>query len=201
MKHNLRRVLHLTEARTFWVRAVRAWRNLLPDWTPTLDALRELETMPHEHRAAVAIVSEGWQSNDPRWDVLMALLEWERRQAKEQARRDFWAKPGAFERLMDAVREEQEDEDHPNGFLCQRHGVDDCFCSGAPDYELPKQEPVVIPVKVVQNGHTVSESETTVETPLKAFFLDNVRPIKHLSEKEHAGSHLPSPEHDDVPRA
>lgn len=81
MKHNLKGIFRLTEARTFWVRAVRAWRNLLPDWTPSLDELRALEDKPHEHRAAVQIVSHGWDNNDPRWDVLMALLEWERREA------------------------------------------------------------------------------------------------------------------------
>lgn len=84
MKHNLRRVLRLTEARTFWVRAMRAWRELLPDWTPSLDEHRALETMPREHRAAVAIVADGWLANDPRWDVLMALLEWERRAERER---------------------------------------------------------------------------------------------------------------------
>lgn len=174
MKHNLRRVLHLTEARTFWVRAVRAWRNLLPDWTPTLDALRELDTRPHEHVAAVRVVAEGWEPNDPRWDVLMALLEWERRQAKEEARREHWVKPGAFERLMSAVREEQKTACGCGE--CADVGCDICPC----------HKPVVVPVKVIQNGRTVSESETTVETPLKAFFLDNVVPIKHLSEKDHA---------------
>lgn len=95
MKHNLKGIFRLTEARTFWVRAVRAWRNLLPDWTPSLDELRALEDKPHEHRAAVRIVSHGWDNNDPRWDVLMALLEWERREALsdmskvEQAFADF----------------------------------------------------------------------------------------------------------------
>lgn len=88
MKHNLRRVLRLTEARTFWVRATRAWRQLLPDWTPTLDDLKALETMPHEHRAAVGVVSDGWDSNSPKWDVLMALLEWERREATLKASYD-----------------------------------------------------------------------------------------------------------------
>lgn len=171
MKHNLRRVLHLTEARTFWVRAVRAWRNLLPDWTPTLDALRELETMPHEHRAAVAVVSEGWQANDPRWDVLMALLEWERRQA-----RDDEAATGYFRELKERLESP----------LCPPGECAWPNC-GCPEVEQPPvREATVIPVSVVQNGRTVSESETTVETPLKAFFLDNVVPIKHLSEKDHA---------------
>lgn len=81
MKHNRFRLLHWTEARTPAVRAVRAWRQLLPDWAPDLDAMRTLENMPHEHRAAVAVLSDGWSTDDPRWDVLMALLEYERRDA------------------------------------------------------------------------------------------------------------------------
>lgn len=84
MKHNLKRILRLTEARTPWIQAVRAWRRLLPDWTPSLDALRELDTRPHEHITAVRIVADGWPANDPRWDVLMALLEWERREERKQ---------------------------------------------------------------------------------------------------------------------
>ncbi len=81
MRHNRFRLLHWTEARTPTVRAVRAWRQLLPDWTPSLDALRDLENMPHEHRAAVAVITDGWSVDDARWDVLMALLEYERRDA------------------------------------------------------------------------------------------------------------------------
>lgn len=88
MKHNLKRILRLTEARTPWIQAVRAWRRLLPDWTPSLDALRELDTRPHEHITAVRIVADGWPANDPRWDVLMALLEWERREEKRHAAPD-----------------------------------------------------------------------------------------------------------------
>lgn len=98
MKHNMKRVLRFTEARTFTVRAIRAWRRLLPDWTPTLDDLKALETMPHEHRAAVRVIAEGWATNDPRWDVLMALLEWERRQA-----RDDEAARGYFRELKDRI--------------------------------------------------------------------------------------------------
>lgn len=86
MRHNRFRLLHWTEARTPTVRAVRAWRQLLPDWTPTLDALRSLENMPHEHRAAVAVITDGWSTDDARWDVLMALLEYERRDASMRHR-------------------------------------------------------------------------------------------------------------------
>lgn len=87
MTLNRFRLLGWTQARTPWVRAVRAWRNLLPDWTPSLDEQMTLETMPHEHRAVVAVISDGWDPNDPRWDCLMALLEWERRQ--ERTRRQL----------------------------------------------------------------------------------------------------------------
>lgn len=86
VKHNRARLLRWTSARTPWVRAVRAWRNLLPDWIPSLDELVALESMPHEHRAVVRVISDGWEPNDPRWDCLMALLEWERRMAVESAR-------------------------------------------------------------------------------------------------------------------
>lgn len=87
MTLNRFRLLGWTQARTPWVRAVRAWRNLLPDWTPSLDEQMTLETMPHEHRAVVAVISDGWDPGDPRWDCLMALLEWERRQ--ERTRRQL----------------------------------------------------------------------------------------------------------------
>lgn len=198
MKHNRTRVLRWSMDRARWVRSIRTWRNLLPDWTPSLDEQVALESMPHEHRAAVAVVTEGWEANDPRWDVLMALLEWERREAKDQARREHWVKPGAFERLMDAVREEQADSE---ASACPSGGCTwpDCGC---PEIEQPPvREAVIIPVTVVQNGHVITEAETTVETPIKAFFLDNVVPIRHLSEKSHAGSHLPSPLDDDPSRA
>lgn len=36
---------------------------------------------------------------------------------------------------------EEPEGDHPNGFLCRRHGVDDCFCSGTPDCELVYDPP------------------------------------------------------------
>jgi hypothetical protein len=84
VKHNRRRWLPLTEARARTVRAIRAWRNLLPDWTPTLDMVRELENMPREHRAAVTAISYGWPDDDARWDVLVALLEWERREERNR---------------------------------------------------------------------------------------------------------------------
>ncbi len=81
VRHNKTRHLRWAMSRTPVVRAVRAWRNLLPDWTPTLDEQIALEGGTWEHRAAVAVLTDGWDANDPRWDVLMALLEWERREA------------------------------------------------------------------------------------------------------------------------
>lgn len=153
MRHNRKRVLRFTEERSFWVRCVRAWRNLLPDWTPTLDDHKRLEMQPHEHRAAVAIVADGWGPNDPRWDVLMALLEWERREAaeKEQTRQ-------LFEDFRDRMEER-----YPGS--------------------MQDPDPAVVPLTVVKGGEVLSEGETTVETPLRAFFLDKVVPVRHLSEK------------------
>lgn len=179
MKHNLRRVLHLTEARTPWVRAVRAWRNLLPDWTPTLDALRELDTRPHEHVAAVRIVADGWEPNDPRWDVLMALLEWERRNAtaaeQQRVEDDLDARVRAWEEAL--LAEEAEPSPAPVGGVkgnpLNYHPEDE-------DEDEPKT--AIIPVKVVTSqGQTLGE--TTLETPIKAAFLDRLTPVKHLREK------------------
>lgn len=194
MRHNLRRVLHLTEARTFWVRAVRAWRDLLPDWTPTLDALRALDTRPHEHVAAVRIVAEGWEPNDPRWDVLMALLEWERRAAtvaeqqrvedEQDARISAWQ-----EALLAEEAEMAESEASRQAAVADNRAPvcppgectwPDCAC---PEIEQPPVRAAIIPVKVVTSqGQTLSE--TTLETPIKAAFLDRLTPVKHLREKQ-----------------
>lgn len=204
VKHNLRSVLRLTEARTFWVRAVRAWRNLLPDWTPTLDELRKLESMPHEHRAAVAIVSHGWDANDARWDVLMALLEWERREATDAAYKarlvpastsnityfpeemwdDFVGVDLGYEwdesEPVDTPAEEASDE--PEAIV-----VDEPGDPLGRHLELAdeRRERVVVPWKLTTRmGQTLQSGETTVETPLKAAFLDRLQPVKHLREKD-----------------
>jgi len=84
MRHNRHRLSRLVSARVFWTRAVAAWRDLLPDWRPSLEELRALDARPLEHQRAVRILAYGWDNNDPRWDVLMALLEWERRAERER---------------------------------------------------------------------------------------------------------------------
>lgn len=200
MKHNLKRVLHLTTARDFTVRAVRAWRKLLPDWTPTLDMLRDLDTRPHEHIAAVRIVAEGWDGNDPRWDVLMALLEYERRDAIKQESYDTrlaaWEK-GLLERqntanvtylpeeVWDDLAQEDYDAEECSDEPCSYcDESDDALCALHRD---ERRERVVIPIKVTNRaGQVFHSGETTVETPLKAAFLNNVRLVKHLREKDDA---------------
>lgn len=181
MKHNLRRVLHLTQARDFTVRAIRAWRRLLPDWTPTLDMLRELDTRPHEHVSAVRVVAEGWDERDARWDVLLALLEWERRDALRKYGEDQWLEEG-LDRLKVALKEEDDTD-------LTEADVDQMMADAEPA--------VVIPITVVNShGQVLTEGETTVETPLKAAFLNNVRPIRHLREKNDAGMPAPDTRHD-----
>lgn len=84
MSNNRHRLSRFVTARTPAMRAVRAWRNLLPDWKPDLDQLQALDRMPIEHRQAVRVLAHGWGHNDGRWDVLLALLEWERRAERER---------------------------------------------------------------------------------------------------------------------
>jgi hypothetical protein len=189
VKHNLRRVLHLTQARDFSVRAVRAWRRLLPDWTPTLDVFRELDTRPHEHVAAVQIVAEGWEPNDPRWDVLAALLAWERREAEAEIRREYWSSKGAVDRWLEGL-------DRLEAAIKEEDDTD--LTEADVDQMMADAEPaVVIPITVVNShGQVLTEGETTVETPLKAAFLNNVRPIRHLREKNDAGMPAPDTRHD-----
>jgi hypothetical protein len=61
------------------VQDIRAWRELLPDWRPTLGELQRLDTGPDEYLVALRSVAREWSPNDARWDVLMALFEYERR--------------------------------------------------------------------------------------------------------------------------
>lgn len=84
MRHNRHRLSRLVSARVFWTRAVAAWRDLLPDWRPSLEELQALDARPLEHQRATRILAYGWDNNDPRWDVLLALLEWERRAERER---------------------------------------------------------------------------------------------------------------------
>lgn len=62
---------------------VTAWRVLLPGWKPTAKMLSALDDGPPERTAALRAVSRGWSPYDARWDVLLALFEYERRQALE----------------------------------------------------------------------------------------------------------------------
>lgn len=84
MKRNRHRLSRFVAARIPAVRAVRAWRALLPDWKPTLEQLQALDRMPMEHRQAVRVLAYDWSYDDPRWDVLVALLEWERREERKR---------------------------------------------------------------------------------------------------------------------
>jgi hypothetical protein len=63
---------------------VKAWRELarghVPDWQPTLQGLQRLDEGPGELLVALRSIARGWDRNDARWDVLMAVLEFYKRQ-------------------------------------------------------------------------------------------------------------------------
>lgn len=63
---------------------IQAWRRLLPDWRPTLGQLQRLDAGPDEYLVALRSVARGWSQDDARWDVLMALFEYERRKARQE---------------------------------------------------------------------------------------------------------------------
>jgi hypothetical protein len=90
MKHRRMRPLSYAAERARTVRAVRAWRRLLPDWTPDLDDMRALEAAPAPHRDAVKAITYDWDSGDARWDVLLALLEHARREERTRIRLADW---------------------------------------------------------------------------------------------------------------
>lgn len=63
--------------------AVAAWRGmdkLLPGWRPTLGALNALDDVPLPVLRLTRALSRDWHRDDARWDVLVALLEYTRRQ-------------------------------------------------------------------------------------------------------------------------
>lgn len=127
MKRNRHRLSRFVSARTFWVRAVHAWRELLPDWQPTLQELQALDNMPANHQRAVRVVAYGWGNNDPRWDVLMALLEWERRAERDRLiRAEAWTEMA--ERVAQCALyedpEEESDVDDPLGLYEDRMACD-----------------------------------------------------------------------------
>lgn len=64
---------------------IKAWRELLPDWQPTLGQLQALDAGPDEYLVALRSVARGWTQGDPRWDVLMALFVYERRKTLRDA--------------------------------------------------------------------------------------------------------------------
>lgn len=129
------------------VRAVRAWRALLPDWTPSLGDLHELESRPPEHAAAVRVLTQGWAGNDARWDVLLALLEWER-----QAERERRAAADELTRLGQEMGKME-----CTCGSCQDIGCDVCRCHQRPDNVISMDE---------EFERLRDDSEITVETPM-----------------------------------
>lgn len=80
-----------------------AWRQLvqhhLPDWRPTLQQLQRLDEGPHELTVALRSLARGWDKDDARWDVLMAVLEYCKRQhAHELAEQQRAALEGVLDR-------------------------------------------------------------------------------------------------------
>lgn len=84
MKRNRHRLSRFVAARIPTMRAVRAWRELLDHWMPDQSDLEELDARPREHRQAVRALMYGIPYGDSRWDVLVALLEWERREERKR---------------------------------------------------------------------------------------------------------------------
>ncbi|MEH0586242.1 hypothetical protein QA942_19980 [Streptomyces sp. B21-106] len=61
-----------------------AWRELaqqhMPGWRPTLQQLQRLDEGPHELGVALRSIARDWDRDDARWDVLMAVLEYYKRE-------------------------------------------------------------------------------------------------------------------------
>lgn len=60
---------------------VKAWSRLLPGWRPDADQLAALDAEPPRVINAYRTIAEGWDRNDGRWDVLLAVLVHTRREA------------------------------------------------------------------------------------------------------------------------
>lgn len=60
---------------------VKAWSRLLPGWKPDADQLEALDAGPWQLQAAYGALAEGWDRADARWDVLIAVLVYTRREA------------------------------------------------------------------------------------------------------------------------
>lgn len=87
---------------------VKAWRELtqrhIPDWQPTLQRLRRLDEGPGELLVALRAIARGWDQNDARWDVLMAVVEFYKRQhAHELAEKQRNANPDRSPEWSDGV--------------------------------------------------------------------------------------------------
>jgi hypothetical protein len=103
-------------------RDLAAWRNLarqhLPGWRPTAPQLQQLDEGPHELGVAIRSITRGWDRFDARWDVLLAVLEYYKREhahhlAERQRKAiegfdhdDHWGtlfRPDDVERLPDLI--------------------------------------------------------------------------------------------------
>lgn len=60
---------------------VKAWSRLLPGWRPDADQLAALDAEPRRVILAYRAIAEGWARDDARWDVLIAVLVYTRREA------------------------------------------------------------------------------------------------------------------------
>lgn len=59
--------------------AIDAWRRLLPGWKPTLAQLNALDEKSPEFTAAIRAMTRDWTAHDARWDTLVAVVEYVRR--------------------------------------------------------------------------------------------------------------------------
>lgn len=166
MKRNRHRLSRFVAARIPAMRAARAWRALLPDWTPDQADLEELDARPREHRQAVRVLMYGIPYTDPRWDVLAALLEWERRE--ERKRRDAADELTRLNEEMDPLEE--------RALRSKRPAWDDNVISMDEEYERMRYD-----------------SEVTVETPMPGMkvlqqhvddMLDIVRQTKPVERSD-----------------
>jgi phage gp16-like protein len=80
---------------------LEAWRNLarlMPGWRPTLQGLQRLDEGPNELLVALRAIARGWAHQDARWDVLMGVIEFYKREhahgLAEKIRRELSAPHG-----------------------------------------------------------------------------------------------------------
>lgn len=72
---------HRDEPRARSRACLRAWRELLPGWRPDRDQLNALDAESPQLVAAYRAIAEGWPADCARWDVLIAVLVYTRREA------------------------------------------------------------------------------------------------------------------------